>query len=163
MILARTGGGQVFVPPVPCPSFSFDTSHIPPTTLVFIDIPASFLHFRETLLFFPPRQMTFRPLEIRGEPWPFRPARHMLETGLGRGGSMGAKYSRKPPPPAQLQLTILAYHFPRVNRQGVHSRGSDEPPVNGRSASGDTCHPRPRKFSVYRRGLFGVAKAGFRG
>ena len=39
-------------------------------------------------------------------------------------------------------------------------RGSDEPTANGTSASGDTRHQRPREFSVYRRRLFGVARAG---
>ena len=47
----------------------------------------------------------------------------MIDRGSWRRGSIGAKYSRKPPPPAQFQLTILAYHFPRVKRQGVHSSG----------------------------------------
>ena len=90
---------------------------------VFIDIRASLLHFRETLFFFPLRNITFCPFEIRGAPWPFRPARHMIESGSWRRGSIGAKHSRKPSPPAQLQLTILAYQFPRVNRQGVHFSG----------------------------------------
>ena len=39
-------------------------------------------------------------------------------------------------------------------------RGSDEPTADGTSASADTRHQRPGEFSVHRRGLFGVAKAG---
>jgi hypothetical protein len=63
--------------------------------------------------------MTFYPLEIRG-PLAFSPRPAHDREWTWRRGSIGAKYSRKPPPPAQLQLTILAYHFPSVNRQGVH-------------------------------------------
>ena len=40
-------------------------------------------------------------------------------------------------------------------------RGSDEPMANGTSASGDTGHQRPGEFSMYSRGLLGVAKAEF--
>jgi hypothetical protein len=60
----------------------------------------------------------------------------MIQTGSGRGSSIGAKYSRKPLPPTQLQLTILAYHFPRVKKQGVHSRTPDGPPCAGMSPLG---------------------------
>ena len=64
----------------------------------------------------------FSSLRSQGGLWPFRPACHMIEPRLGRRGSVGAKHSRKPPPPSELQLTILAYYFPRVKRQGVHRR-----------------------------------------